>query len=89
MKLLFCPKCWDVKKLAFEERRCACGESYGRYIDRRRAVIGGEAVLLGINNFSLRVALGVCIASGARMALEAWMFEAEHPNYEREVAEDG
>lgn len=58
MKLLFCPRCSDVTKLKVQERReCACGKSWGMYIDELNAEYGGEAVPLGFSNPSLLEAL--------------------------------
>lgn len=58
MKLLFCPRCSDVTKLKVQERReCACGKSWGMYIDSLNAEYGGEAVPLGFSNPSLLEAL--------------------------------
>lgn len=58
MKLLFCPRCSDVTKLKVQERReCACGKSWGMYIDDLNAEYGGEAVPLGFSNPSLLEAL--------------------------------
>lgn len=52
MKLLFCTECQDVVKLWQnpEPRRCACGKSWGRYINKLDAEFGGSAYLLGFNN---------------------------------------
>lgn len=54
MKLLYCPKCQDIKKLQYRRRECKCGSSWGWYEKNGwHAVVGGECVPLGINNFSL------------------------------------
>ena len=52
MKLLFCPKCTDVRKLAVGDRTtCWCGESWGWYEDDcLHAVYGGDALPVGISN---------------------------------------
>jgi hypothetical protein len=55
MKLIFCPKCQDVRKLhrapAHDPIHCRCGRSWGRYLDDEvMAEVGGEAVVLGIGN---------------------------------------
>ena len=58
MKLLFCSRCGDVAKLAYEVRTCACGASRGRYIDSLNAEFEGDsAVLIGFANGSLAAAL--------------------------------
>jgi hypothetical protein len=57
MKLIFCPACQDVIKLASSLRYCMCGESFGYYTDEIKAVIGGKAIPLGFANNSLVEAL--------------------------------
>jgi hypothetical protein len=58
MKLIFCPFCEDVRKLAYTPRTCVCGQSWGYYYeDGLHAVIGGKAIPLGFNNASLADAL--------------------------------
>jgi len=57
MKLIYCPACQDVVRLLFEKRKCSCGKSWGLYVDDIDASIGGEAVPLGISNYSLQNAL--------------------------------
>ena len=63
MKLLFCPKCYDVFKLAYTERSCQCGRVTGRYVDNRNAVTNGNGVSIGIGNGHLMRA--VTALSGA------------------------
>ena len=51
MKLIFCPKCQDMVKLLHDKRYCSCKASWGWYEkDGRNAVIGGEAIPIGIDN---------------------------------------
>ena len=50
MKLIFCSKCHDIVKLGFKHRACLCGKSWGMYKDRLNAIVGGDAVPLGILN---------------------------------------
>jgi nicotinamidase-related amidase len=59
MKLLYCPQCLDVIKLRMRElRRCACGTSWGCYLDDDlTAEIGGNAVPIAIENDELRAAI--------------------------------
>lgn len=59
MKLIFCPDCRDIVKLYVSEeaRKCKCGQSWGRYKGRNKAIIGGKAIPLGIGNESFREAL--------------------------------
>lgn len=57
MKLLFCPDCWDVIKLALDVRQCACGRVKGKYTDNLHAVTNGEGVCLAFNNTTLSNAI--------------------------------
>ena len=53
MKLFYCPQCHDVMKLHVYLRQCYCGESGGFYKrDGLNAVLIGEAIPVGIDNFS-------------------------------------
>lgn len=54
MKLIFCPHCHDVRKLHTDcIVSCKCGKSSGRYLDDGlHAVLGGDAIPLGIDNSS-------------------------------------
>ena len=53
MKLLFCPKCFDVFKLTLKPRSCDCGEVKGQYIDNINAEVNGKGFSLAIGNGSL------------------------------------
>jgi len=56
MKLLFCKNCEDIFKLHEEIKRCKCGRTYGRYIDKKYAEYFGEyAVPLGFNNYNFAI----------------------------------
>ena len=58
MKLLYCPTCSDLFALRLrEERRCACGQVTGRYVNREQAVTNGRGISLAIGNGSLREAI--------------------------------
>jgi len=59
MKFIYCPECADVVSLQISEdsRMCKCKSSWGRYIDERKAVIGGNAISFGISNTSFHAAL--------------------------------
>ena len=61
MKLLYCPTCLDMKKLRMLELRyCACGKSWGYYLeDDLTAEIGGLAVPIAIQNDELREAVAL------------------------------
>lgn len=55
MKLLICPACWDVFKLARELRQCECGAVKGRYDDNgATAVNNGKGVSIAMGNGSLQ-----------------------------------
>ena len=41
MKLLICPVCNDIFSLSYAEKKCSCGKTYGRYIDKLNAVYSG------------------------------------------------
>ena len=54
MKLILCPKCQDVVKLKPRLTECQCKKSWGYYKeDLLHAVIGGDAIPLGILNNTL------------------------------------
>ncbi len=57
MKLIFCPKCNDIFRLTGTCRKCECKNSYGYYVNNLCAVIGGDAIPLGIENSSFVAAL--------------------------------
>ena len=53
MKLIFCPVCNDVFKLAQNIRTCKCGKCRAKYIDNSKAVTNGKGICLAISNHSL------------------------------------
>jgi len=57
MKLIFCPKCFDVRKLLSKKVFCDCGKSSGMYIDNLSAEIFGDAIPIGIGNSSFYSAI--------------------------------
>lgn len=58
IKLIYCPKCQDVRKLNYVLTTCQCGRSFGRVLgDGLDAQYGGDAVPLGFDNSSLVKAL--------------------------------
>ncbi len=73
MKLIYCPKCLDMTKLRMLElRRCACGESWGYYLDDDlTAEIGGHAVPIAIENDKLRNAIQQRPKEGRGISVEA------------------
>lgn len=73
MKLIYCPQCLDMTKLRMLElRRCACGASWGYYLeDDLTAEIGGCAVPLAIENDELREAVQRRPRDGRGVTLQA------------------
>jgi len=58
MKLVFCPKCYDVVKMRYTKTKCECGKSWGKYEkDGLMSQIGGLGIPLGFDNNSLGDAL--------------------------------
>ena len=56
MKLLMCEKCCDIFSLSLKLKTCSCGVTSGKYIDKLNAEYKGKALLIGINNDSLKKA---------------------------------
>ena len=74
MKLIFCPKCEDIRALAYGLRYCSCASSWGHYRrDGLNAVIGGDAIPLGLNNQSFVKALKNRPARGLGQRFEAFV----------------
>lgn len=84
MKLIYCPKCGDVRKLTKHKwRHCACKASYGRYKpDGWYAEVGGKSIVLGINNNELRRAINF-VPGHMDYHFEAFVFPLKHPRIER------
>ena len=58
MKLLFCVDCQDVRKLNKSKTHCNCRRSWGQYeADGHKAVVGGKALVMAIENSQLQEAL--------------------------------
>lgn len=63
MKLLYCPRCQDVRKLDYLDDKqqptyCKCKSSWGYYLpDGLFAVRGGMSIMLGFNNGSFQQAV--------------------------------
>ena len=58
MKLLFCPKCHDVRKLKFKKIYCQCRKSWAYYReDGRYAVRNPFAILIGLGCTSFEKAV--------------------------------
>lgn len=79
MKLIFCPECQDVVKLAMTERRCECGLVAGRYTDNLNAEINEAAIPLGIANSSLVGALRLRPDEGMGMEFTAFVIPRACP----------
>ncbi len=51
MKILICHSCGDAVALSIKERRCACGESGGIYLeDHHTAAVDGPSHIIGVPN---------------------------------------
>lgn len=59
MKLLFCLKCQDIRKLGNDWTRCKCGESAARYLgdDWHAEYVGKNVVPVGFANDSFASAV--------------------------------
>ncbi len=53
MKLLLCKECSDVFSITFDDKKCGCGKTTGKYLDNINATYSGPAVPLGFNNRTL------------------------------------
>lgn len=77
MKLLYCPHCWDVRKLLKDAPVfCVCARSWGRYTNDIEATFGGDAVMLGISNGALARARLSQASEGDRADGKGRMFAA-------------
>lgn len=85
MKLIFCPVCQDILKLLYPLRRCSCQSSWGYYRDDGlNAVIGGQAIPLGIANKSLQSALASRPEEGQGSRFEAFVIPEKCPTIKDE-----
>jgi hypothetical protein len=95
MKLLYCPHCYDVRKLGGPypvpalPTKCRCEKSWGMYTDHINAVYGGDAVMLGFSNPSLRYAIEDNLtrpprADGKGRSFEAFIIPDSAPTVRRE-----
>lgn len=83
MKLLFCPKCQDVLKLADFKRECECGKSFGYYTDSVNAVVGGKAIPVGFANYSFIQATKEQPEEGLGKTFEAFVIPKYVPSITR------
>lgn len=80
MKLIYCPKCHDVRKLDYPEVVCKCGASSGSSrIGGLHAVIRGAAIPLGFNNASLMDCLCNRPEDGAGLEFTAFVIPKDCP----------
>lgn len=85
MKLIYCPECLDMVKLRMLElRRCACGRSWGYYLeDDLTAEIGGHAVPVAIENDELREAVRRRSGTGRGTPVEARVLPEDYETLRR------
>ena len=80
MKLIYCPKCQDVRKLDFAITVCSCGASKGWYDDDAlNAVIKGEAIPIGFANDSFVNALRKRRPTGFGKRFDAFVIPEDCP----------
>jgi hypothetical protein len=86
MKLIFCEKCADIKKLHREWVVCRCKKSHGRVVDGLNAEIGGAGVPLGIDNTTFNEAIRGRKNEGRGVRFEAFVisFNCKTVKEERE-----
>jgi hypothetical protein len=84
MKMLYCPKCHDVRKLQRKQVSCQCGESSGWYKrDNLNAVIAGMAIPIGFQGSSFVEALLDQPEEGMGSVFEAFVIPKECPTIVR------
>jgi hypothetical protein len=84
MKLIFCPKCYDIIKLRYEFRTCVCGKSGGNYLeDGIVANIVGHAIPLGIDNNSFSEAIMAYQYNKDTQALTSFLISEDSKNIKR------
>ena len=80
MKLLYCPSCYDIRKLHLNRLTfCKCGISSGMYIDDLNAVYHGCAIPIGIDNCSFLYATINRPDEGEGETFEAFVIHHECP----------
>jgi hypothetical protein len=84
MKMLYCPKCHDVRKLQRKQVFCQCRGSSGWYKrDGLNAVLAGLAIPIGFQNTSFVKALLDQPEEGMGSVFEAFVIPKECPTIER------
>jgi hypothetical protein len=89
MKLIRCKSCNDIIALHKYRRLCACGKSFGYYIDSTNAVYGGDAVPLGILNSTLHEAIACQPEGGRGKTFVAFVIPKQCDTFERIDDENG
>lgn len=85
MKLIFCPSCQDLFKLHTENKSCCCGKSHGHYeVDEVNAVVGGQAIAVGVKNSSFIEALKIRPSAGWGQRFEAFVIPKKCPTVRTE-----
>ncbi len=85
MKLLFCPDCQDVRKLAKEPEitTCDCGSSWGFYKDDGHNAVIGAGLAIGLDNNSVAFAIKERLnGNGKSVYLSAWLMATDHKTIE-------
>lgn len=89
MKLIFCPRCNDVRKLGYRKTTCQCGASTGWYKPDGlqaiglQAIIVGAAIPLGIDNSSLASAIKNRPLKGKGKLFDAFVIPSRCPTIEQ------
>jgi len=86
MKLLFCRRCGDVRKLQKSITYCECGHVYGSYrSDGAHALVSPDAEIIGIDNHTLqRASAARDHADSGYRTLAAWLMGKDAPRVEWE-----
>jgi hypothetical protein len=94
IKLLHCPDCQDVRKLAEEPEitTCDCGRSWGFYKAGGHYAVIGAGLAIGLDNNSMEYAVRERLnGNGKSIYLNAWLMATDHKTIEygpREVTVD-
>jgi len=81
MKLIYCPHCYDVRKIQSEKTHCRCGQCWGMYTDDLNAIYGGEAIPLGVANSSFVKAIEQQPTRGLGRVFQAFVIPKICPTY--------
>lgn len=85
MKLLLCPHCMDIRELRYRRVYCSCRKSWGRYEhDGHHAVLGGDALCIGLDSRCLYPAVHERQRSGRQQTLACWLMGEDTPTLRRE-----